>query len=152
MAYAIQQDLIDRFTLNELLVVADPTNSGTLDEAQITTALNDADADIDLYIGTRYELPLPSPLPDRTTTLLTRFACDLAFYYLGKDSLGDSESKQKAFDDVTAKLKAIAAGSVKLAINTLDTDDDDAPDALGDAVDISSSPRLFSRDTMGRVL
>jgi len=73
MTYATQQNLIDRFGEDELLQIAPNMAGDAIDAAVVTTALEDADALIDSYIGTRVTVPV-SPVPD----VLVRIAADLA--------------------------------------------------------------------------
>jgi phage gp36-like protein len=63
MAYATQQDIIDRgLTERELGELADDDNVGKLDDAavqaKILGALNEASATVDAYCRQRYTIPL----------------------------------------------------------------------------------------------
>ena len=154
MSYAVLQDMLDRFNEGEILIVAESESTpGTVDTVQVDAALNDAVADVDLHVGTRYTLPLPEPLPERTAHLLKRCTCDIAFYYLGKDTIGDSEAKRHRYDQAMKTLDKIAKGQVVLQINTHDSDDDDSDlDEPGDKAEFHYAARLFSRNTLGGVL
>lgn len=148
MAYATLQDMISRFGEDELLIVADDNNDSQIDEPLVNVALDDAFAEIDLYIGTRYDLPLPAILPARTVNLLKRFACDIALFLLSNDTIGDSDKKTTNYNNAIKALTRISEGKVKLAINTQDTDNDGDADAQADITEITSEGRLFTRTTM----
>ena len=148
MPYANLQDMIEAFSAEELLIVADDNDDGQIDESSVNQALDKASAKIDLYIGTRYDLPLPVNLPDRTVTLLKELACDLAIFRLSNDTVGDSDKKTQANKDAIDTLTRISEGKLKLAINTQDTDADGTEDAQADIAEITSQPRLFTRTTM----
>ncbi len=148
MPYANLQDMINRFGEDELLLVADENNDGVIDEPAVNVALDDAFAEIDLHVGTRYDLPLPDTMPARTINLLKRFACDIALFLLSNDTIGDSDKKTTNYNNAIKTLTRISDGKVKLAINTQDTDADGIKDAQADIAEITSEGRLFTRTTM----
>jgi phage gp36-like protein len=122
MAYATVQDLIDRFSEQELVELTDLDNlpPTTVDEARVTQAIDDAANVIDGYIGQVYRLPLRGCAdPDNPGVYtpppqLTRLCCDLARFYLHKDRAPDREvsSRAKASRD---ELDLIARGKTQLA-------------------------------------
>lgn len=59
MAYAAKAD-IQGFMMDDqkLIQLTDWLNTGQMDDTKITKALDDATADIDSYVGGRYDLPL----------------------------------------------------------------------------------------------
>ena len=77
MAYATQQNMIDRYGDDQLLIVADRDNDSVVDAAVIEQALLDATAEIDTYVAAKYALPL-STVP----TVLTRLCVDISMYRL----------------------------------------------------------------------
>ena len=58
MAYATKADLQQRLTDTKLVQLTDFGNTGSMDEARITEALNVASALVDSYVAGRYTLPL----------------------------------------------------------------------------------------------
>jgi len=58
MAYATKADLQQRITDAKLVQLTDFDNTGEIDDARISTALNLASATIDSYTSGRYTLPL----------------------------------------------------------------------------------------------
>ena len=109
MSYATQQDLIDRFSEDELRQVADVTGAGDIDPVVVARALADADAEIDAALIGRYQLPLVNvPL------LLTRIAADLAreSLYTDKPPETVAERAKRARD----LLLSIGRGTLRLDV------------------------------------
>ena len=101
MPYATLQDLVDRFTADEIEMLSGGNT------AAVTRALEDASNEISAALRGRYALPLPSVDP-----LLVRLACDLA-----RESLyADRPSENVADRAKVARqiLGRIAAGHQRL--------------------------------------
>ncbi|MBW7863059.1 MAG: DUF1320 domain-containing protein [Candidatus Hydrogenedentes bacterium] len=100
-----------RFGALELVQLTDRANppSGTADQAVADKALADADAEIDVYVGAKYALPLPSA-PD----VLKRVSCDIARYRLYEDRATDEVRRR--YEDALGLLDRIARGAVSLGI------------------------------------
>lgn len=107
MTYATQQDLIDRIGAVELAQLTDRTNGVVIDAAVLGRALADADAEIDGYLATRYQLPLAT-----VPTVLVRLAADIARYRLYDDRTTDAVRQR--YDDATKLLGNMAKGLVML--------------------------------------
>jgi phage gp36-like protein len=136
MTYATQQDLIDRFGEAQLKQVADRDGDDGLDPDVVAKALADADAEIDGYIGVRYELPLAS-----TPARLVTIACDIAFYRL--HPAGVPEDVRQRYYDARSFLLDVAKGLALLDVAG------DEPDDAGDGVVQHTGPaRAFSRDSL----
>jgi phage gp36-like protein len=107
MTYATQQDLTDRFGAVEIAQLSDRTNGAVVDAVVVGRALSDADAEIDAYLATRYQLPLASVPP-----VLARMAADVARYRLYDDKA--VESVRVRYQDAVSLLKRMARGEVQL--------------------------------------
>ncbi|MBL1321514.1 MAG: DUF1320 domain-containing protein [Methylophaga sp.] len=107
MTYCTQQNLIDRYGNQELLLIIDRDQDGTLDSAIIDLAIADAAAEIDSYLATVYTLPLSS-----TPAVLTIYACDIARYRLYDDRTTD-EVKDR-YEKAIKWLTKVAEGKVTL--------------------------------------
>lgn len=111
MPYAVAQELIDRFGEREMLQLTNPEDprNGAIDAFVIDTAIADADARIDSYIGQRYSLPLasvPASIKD---------ACmHLARYNLYGNQ--KPEWVKERANDTIAWLKDIATGKAGLGL------------------------------------
>lgn len=136
MAYATQQDMIDRFGEEELVQLTDRAQAGVIDATVLAQALSDANAEIDGYLVGRYTLPLPS-----VPIALTRIACDLARYYL-YDNRATEQVTTRA-EEVRAFLMSIAQGKVSLGLDTLSK-----PATASDGPQTSGPARVFTTDTL----
>lgn len=108
MAYATQQDLVERFGTQELAQLTDPAAGVTIDAVAVSRALGDADAEIDSYLGARYALPLAA-----VPAVLVRVAADIARYYLWDDAAPDTVRER--YKAAVALLKQLAGGATVLA-------------------------------------
>jgi len=137
MTYATQADLTDRFGATELAQRTDRTNGTVIDTVVLGRALSDADAEIDSYLATRYELPLPS-IP----VILVRLACEIVRYRLYDD--GTPETVRVRYQDAVSLLKRLSSGDVQLAGIT--------PVAVvggsGNAVATRTSTKQFDADSL----
>lgn len=138
MAYATQQDIIDRYGQDALYVAADRNNDDVVDNAVVGKALDDATDEINSYVGKKYQLPLPL-----VPTVLVRVCVDIALYRM---SFGTAltEEKRKRYDDTVRLLKGISIGEASLGYD----DGSNAEPTAGDA-ELISNERLFTRQNMG---
>ena len=111
MTYAIKSDLETRFSVDEILQLADRDGSGVVDTGVIEAALLDAVEEINGYLSGRYTLPLAS-----VPALITRLACDISRYRLWKDRA--SEHVRKNYEDAVDTLKRIASGIINIPLTT----------------------------------
>jgi phage gp36-like protein len=113
--YATQQTLIDRFGSLELIQLTDRSNlpPTTINATTVARALSDAEAVIDGYLRTRYQLPL-----ETTPPLIEGVACDLARFnlhsYIG--SAAGREDVKEARAAAMKLLRDIADGKVTLTV------------------------------------
>lgn len=137
MAYATQQDMIDRRGEDSLYVAADRDGDGTLDAAAITRALDDASAEIDTYLGAAYALPL-----SETPPVVVNLAVDIALYRLSDRPGALTNEVRRRYEDAIALLKRIADGGATLPLSA-----GDAPETAK-TVESSGAERKFTRDSM----
>ena len=133
MAYATQQDIIDRYSLDELLILTDRDRDDQPDTAVVDRALDDATAEIDTYLSARYQMPLPT-VPD----VLLRLCVDIAIYRLSTDRAGGTEERRKRYEDATRLLVRISTGEVSLGLPT-------PPKSSNGAVLVAGPGRQFKR-------
>lgn len=136
MTYASQQDLVDRFGEPELVQLTDigeVTEGGIVSDV-LDRALEDADAEIDGYLESRYRLPLAS-----VPRLLVGMAADIARYKLYRDAV--PAVVERRYKDAVKILENIAAGKVSLG-----RDSDAAPAPVTDGAQFGQSTRVFGRD------
>lgn len=133
MTYATQQDLLNRFTQQELIELTDNANIGQIDTAVLGVALADADAEINSYLVGKYSLPLTQVSPE-----LVRMACDITRYRLWDARA--SEAVKTRYADAISKLRDISKGLASLGIDQLNQ-----PVAETTAsIKVSASNRVFS--------
>lgn len=134
MAYATVAQMEVRFGEAELAQLSDPEGL-TIIPATVEKALSDAAGLIDSYLGRRYPLPL-AQVPDAVVTVCQ----DMALYnLLTLRRRGDIEDARTRYEDALAWLKDIATGRATLGEGFL-------PPQPGGMVQLTSSPRLFSRE------
>lgn len=82
------------------------------DTVALGRALEDASAEMDGYLGSRYPLPLPT-VPES----LRRICIDIALYRLmNLRALGDIEDSRQRYDDAIRYLKDLVRGAVTLGL------------------------------------
>lgn len=138
--YATQQDIIELYGNDQLLLIADRDNDGEVDADIVARAINDAAAEMNVYIGKKYPPPL-SEIP----AVLPRICIDIVMYRLAATADVGTEERRLRYEDAVSLLKKIASGEVSLGIAPPPTS------ASGMAV-IQGRDRLFNRDTMKNLL
>jgi len=141
MPYATQQNIIDRYSKDLLLLIADRDGDGIADSEVVDPAINDASAEIDTYVAKRYALPMATPLPE----VLTRLCVDIVVYRLADGADVGTEEKRVRYDDARSLLRLIAKGEVTLGVA-------EATTTSSDVIESSSSNRRFNRDSMSGLL
>ncbi|AAP95465.1 hypothetical protein A6046_05250 [[Haemophilus] ducreyi] len=128
MKYCTLDDLILSFGQDEIyrLIATDQ-------EAE--KALDDAQAEIDMYLSDRYALPVKS-----VPKSLNRIACDIAHYYL-YNSVDEDSTVYLRYKHRIKQLSDVAAG--KLSLGLYDKSDDATTD--NQVVFIKSSKKVFAR-------
>lgn len=116
MPYATPQDLIDRLGEREARAISDRAGVGAPNLPEIERLLAEASAEVDSYVGRRYQLPLVGPdgLPAPAPLTLKRVTIDLARYNATGTEIMATEqiiARQKA---AVRFLESIADGTVKL--------------------------------------
>lgn len=122
MPYATPSDLQERYMERDLRLVTDP-GAQAIDQARAQRALDDADAEIDGWIGQRYVLPLTHTIdltPLATPVVLTRLACDVAIYRLQTlRPADDVKDARLRYEDALKVLRLMASGGVKIPLAKL---------------------------------
>ncbi|MBS4046183.1 MAG: DUF1320 domain-containing protein [Alphaproteobacteria bacterium] len=110
MAYATKQDLIDRYSEEELAERTNRDGGDTVVDAVVEAALQSADSLIDLHLRGRYRVPLTGTIPREIVDI----ACPIARHALWTGQV--SEAVRDAYDDAIKSLEKIASGKVQLDI------------------------------------
>jgi phage gp36-like protein len=149
VAYATPNDIIARYPNRDLVQLTneDPTAT-TVNEAVLQQALEDASAEIDGYIGSRFAMPLADP-----SAMLNRLACDIAIYRMQTlRPLHDLEDARNRYEDAVSLLVRVATGAVTLGLAADGTEPAPARDEAvveygGDSSGALPS-RIFSRGSL----
>jgi phage gp36-like protein len=139
VTYATKQDLIDRFSQDELVQLTDTTNDPpvAIDDTRVTRALTDADSMINGYIAARYDVPV-SPVPSS----LVLAACSIARYMLYRDHAPDRVTND--YNNAIKWLTQVSTGTVSLT----DVAAAPTPQSSGGSVMTNSPVRSFTRDSL----
>lgn len=97
MAYATVADLVARYTEPTIAGLTDLTRLGSVNAEIAQQGLDDASAEIDGYLASRYELPLPAPV-----RLLSLYCCDIAVYRL---ATGKRQLTEDMVHDMRRRLR-----------------------------------------------
>lgn len=131
--YAQVTDMQMRFGQEELEQLA-PSDTGAVDQDKVESALNDASAEMDTYLGSVYTLPLSDPNP-----YLKTICCDITRFRLWDDAV--SEEVRKRYEDAVAWLKKVVKGDVSLGIENTE-------EVFHAAMSRSTSDRTFTRNSL----
>ena len=104
--YCTYTDLVERFGPLEL----DQLTNHAGDCPKIQSAIADASSEIDVYLASRYILPLTPPIP----IALKRCACDIARYYLWDTQTTDHVRERH--QDAMGLLKSLGSGDAVLEV------------------------------------
>jgi phage gp36-like protein len=137
MPYATQADLQERYSEDDLLIIADRDMDNQLDADVITQALEDASAEIDGWIAARYTMPLPT-VPD----ILVRLCADIAVYRLSVDAAQATDERRQRYEDAIKFLKALSKGDASLGMPK-------PPKTTSGRARLISNPRRFNRRNLG---
>ena len=112
MTYASATSMTNRFGQDELFALADPDDSGTVNQTVLGQALEDADAVINGYLASKYALPLTTVPP-----MLEILACDIARYRLAS-VINVTEQIKDRYDQAITYLEKVARGTISLGVDS----------------------------------
>jgi phage gp36-like protein len=132
MAYATRADVEEIYGANLLLVLADRDGDGTLDteeEGIADAALDMATSQIDMYIGSRYVVPL-DPVPEYIKVV----CIDIAVYRMAHEHAPRTQEMRLRYEDAMRYLEGVAKGTIAVEGATEDT--------AGGGTDVGSSASI----------
>ncbi len=146
--YASVEDLKTRWGEDEYLLLSDPDNDGVTSETIINQALTDATDEINGYVAKKYDLPL-----SENPNVLKRICVDIAVYRLSAEAQY-TEEKRKRYEDAISYLNKLSRGDVVLTFtNQLSNNGELSEETTAASdVELDSSPRLFKRASLGKIL
>ena len=137
MGYALQEDLTKQLPVDDLIMLTDDVGAGVVDSVMVTSALEDADTEIDGYLGSRYTLPLETP-----PAILNKLAVDITIYNLYGRRGGPPDHVDARYKNAVRFLENIAKGDISLG------PEDPEGTGSGDTAEVSAPTRIFTRTTL----
>jgi phage gp36-like protein len=136
VGYCNRDDLVQRFGAREIDDLLDRDNNGDDDTDTLQETIEDADALIDGYLGSRYAVPL-----ETVPHLIRSISCDITRYKLWDDNAPDEVRKR--YEDAVKQLRDIANGLISLPIDT-------PPSETGGAggIEYEANERIFTMTTL----
>jgi phage gp36-like protein len=120
-----------------LATYADQDNDGSPELLALETAILAAEAEIDSYLGSRYQLPLSEPIPP----ILAEVTLDLTLYHLAKVVPALlNEAVQEAYKHRIRWLERVVDGKVGLGVPVASI-----PDSINGGVVRYGPPRVMQR-------
>ncbi len=112
MAYTTAQEIVDRYGLDYLQIVADRNCDNLADVASVALAIKDADSEINKYLSTKYVVPIADVDTDDAWSWIKRCSADLAIYFLadGADTMTTLIKERR--DHCMEQLMLIAKGTI----------------------------------------
>jgi len=135
MAYCTKTDILEQLEEDVLIQLTDDEDAGIVDDDKVTRAIVDADAEIDSYCGTKYDVPFTT-----APAMIRKMSVDITIYNLYARRRGAPEDRKERYDDAISFLKDISKGIASLGGDGPSADDDSGPEAT-----TVKSDRVFSR-------
>ena len=149
--YITRQDIIDRIGEDNFAQIADLDCDDTVDGSPVDTAIADAEACADSFLGNRYRLPLPGitstvdPLLNTVPPALVRPVVDIAVYLLSQDHPVLTEDRLNRYTRAKEWLKKVAMSELSLGV-------DIPPPTRNGGVVRTGPDRAFTRDKTSGIL
>ncbi len=139
MAYCTKSDILNILPEAELVQLTTDTGS-TVDDSVVGTMIAWADAEIDAYLGNRYQVPV-NPVPEKLKAL----SVDIAVYrlYCRRSSVPDA--RLNAYRDAVTFLRQVASGKSVIMYNNSEIP---RSSVLRHVADFTSATKIFGRDNM----
>lgn len=143
MAYAAVQDMIERFTEQEVRQLAPSAGAPGYDLARVEQVLADASAELDSFLAVRFAVPLTT-----VPALVVKFTCDLAREALdrtGRAHVLEAGKRARAW------ARDVAQGRASLGSGPAD-DPTATPEAEAGGARIIAGRRVFDDDGLAGYL
>lgn len=137
MSYSEKTDILDQLDEATLVELTDDDGTGTVDTSVVTRSIADADAEIDGYCATRYDVPF-SAVP----VMIRKISVDIAIYNLYSRRVAVPEERDKRYSNAVKFLRNVSKGLISLG--------GDAPAVILDGGPEATPPKSDRRFTMGR--
>jgi phage gp36-like protein len=138
--YSTLDDIKKLAPEDTLIQLSDDEGLGTINQARVDEAIEQADAEIDSYCGGRYSVPF-STTPD----IVKKLSVDIAIYNLYSRKVEEiPETRAQRYKNAIRQLEAISKGTISLGV-------DPAPAAPTDSSAETNKPtdtNVFARDKL----
>ena len=111
MGYCTKDDLLTKIPADYLVDLADDDGDGQVDDTVINEAIEQASAEIDTYLGSRYSTPLSS-----VPKIVKKLCIDIVLYNLHLRSDKVTDAWKDTYKNAVELLKAIAKGDVTIGV------------------------------------
>ena len=112
MPYITAQEIVDRYGLDYLRIPSDHNEDDLPDLTPIDLAIEDASAEIDKFMSTRFDVPLTTVETDASLAWVKRCCADLAVYFLAATADTMTELIARRRDECMKQLMQIADGTI----------------------------------------
>ena len=141
MPYCAIEDIKKLLPEADLVQLTDDEGAGSVHQGRVEEAIAQADADIDSYLGAKYNVPL-SPAP----AVVRKLSVDIAVYNLYSRRLEKvPETRSERYKNAVRMLEGIAKGTIAIGAATVPTA---AGDAGGPEATKPAKDRIFTRTTL----
>ena len=141
MPYSTLGDMQKKIANEHIIELTDDDDTGSVDQAKVDAAIEEADEMIDSHVGRVKTVPL-SPVPG----IIKNLSVTMAIWYLHERRGISSEVREKGFNSALKTLQMIADGKV-----TLGDDEAVLPESTTEGGPQSSTTdedRVFTKDTL----
>ena len=145
--YATAQDIIERYTLDELIVISNSDNDSgdDYDTTQVSRALEDASSEIDGWLSHCYDTPIAMPLTGKFIQL-TAICVDIAVCRLGFSMQVATDEKDQRYDKAIKRLGLLCPKAKQVMSGKVEN-----LGATGKAISVGGK-RVFSRQSQRGLL
>lgn len=107
--YATVDAMLKKFGERELIQLTDTEApyEDVINYDKLNAALAEANSEIDGYLASRYQLPLPAVPP-----FLEAIACNMARYHACTGAISENDPIKTRYDNSVKSLKEIAKGTI----------------------------------------
>jgi len=138
MAYCQQTDLLNEITSDDLTAITDDAGAGQPSAGVITDAIADADAEIDAYLGTRYDVPLTY-----VPAIVKKWSVTIAIYNLYARRRGAPSDRKERYQNVIRALEQVSKGFLTIGKELTPEPETDS------SISVSASDRVFTTGKNG---
>lgn len=139
MAYCTLDEIKKQLPEAVTASLTDDSLTGSIDAAVVGEAIADADAEIDAWVGGRYQVPF-SPVPD----VICKVSADIAIYNLfSRRDAELPEVRKDRYRNALKLLESIAKGTVSIGAA-----EQTAAQATGDLPRYTTPEPVFTTETL----